>query len=80
MKVYNFKVMDIAYSMNQAREIFIDYLESEKICSEEQAKEFRETLSFVVVEQGWLGNAIDKLMGFTKDDQQPRIKLVRILK
>ncbi len=73
-------INDLTENYNKAKEIFVEYLQNNKLCTEDQAKEFKEELAFVLVEKGMFGKTLDTVLGFKKDDEAPRIKLMKILK
>lgn len=77
MKSYTWSVSsgDIMANINSARELFIDDMERLEVITKEQAATMRD-YSVIVVEKGFLGKCIDKLLNFS--DGMPNVKVVKV--
>lgn len=77
MDSYTYTTASLATIFNQAKEILLDELERQhhlKVPAEKLKTEW----AFVVVEKGWLGSFLDRLL-FKDKESGGQIRLVKIL-
>lgn len=79
MHQFTYNTATLAGVMNQAKDLLLAELERQQLLKG-SANKLSEEWSFIIVEKGWLGSILDKML-FKADakDPMPVIKLVKIL-
>lgn len=77
MHTYDYTSIGLSQVFNQAKELLLKELERQQLLKQPASK-LSEEWAFIVVEKGWLGKAIDKLM-FHGENATPKIQIVKML-
>jgi hypothetical protein len=75
-ETYTYTTEELSGAYNHAKNLFVEFLETNKYCTPEQAKDFREEVAFIVVKKGMLGAFLDKIL--FKDNDRLKVKIVRM--
>lgn len=73
MKIYSYSLPDLQYFSNQIKEVVASSLVKEGFLTEEQSIKFVENYIVLVTEKGFVGKAMDTILGLDKKEKDSQI-------